>query len=54
MIQSGSVCVFDNKYNYLYDLPESSWFGEYNIMFGLYSSLNYKGKSTLKKGLKFK
>ena len=46
MIKQGNVCVYDNKYNYLYDLEESSWFGDYNIMFGVYSSLNYKGKST--------
>jgi hypothetical protein len=45
MIKSGNICVFDKKYNYLYDLEEGSYFGEYNIMFGLYSSLNYKGKS---------
>ena len=48
MIKQGSICVYDNKYNYLYDLEESSWFGEYNIMFGVYSSLNYKGKSITK------
>jgi hypothetical protein len=48
MIKQGSVCVYDNKYNYLYDLEESSWFGEYNIMFGVYSSLIYKGKSITK------
>ena len=45
MIQHGGVCVYDKNYEYMYDLQESSFFGEYNIMFGLYSSLHYKGKS---------
>jgi len=41
MIKKGDVKVFDESYNYLYTLPEGSFFGEFNIIFGLYSNLNY-------------
>jgi signal-transduction protein with cAMP-binding, CBS, and nucleotidyltransferase domain len=41
MIKKGDVKVFDQGYNYLYSLPEGSFFGEFNILFGLYSDLNY-------------
>lgn len=33
--------MFDNNYNYLCDLKQGSYFGEYQIMFGLYSDFYY-------------
>ena len=36
--------LFDSKYNYMYSLEKGSFFGEYNIMFGLKSNINYMGK----------
>lgn len=41
MIKKGDVKVFDKGYNFLYILTEGSFFGEYNIIFGLYSAFNY-------------
>ena len=41
MIKKGDVKIFDKGYNYLYTLPEGSFFGEFNFFFGLYSNLNY-------------
>ena len=34
--------LFDDKYTYMYNLEEGSFFGEYNIMFGLKSNIFYK------------
>jgi len=45
MIKKGSVRCFSKEYVYLYSLEEGSFFGEYNIMFGLYSSLYYQGEN---------
>lgn len=44
MIKKGKVSIFDSKYNYMYDLDEGSYFGEYNILFGLYSNINVKAR----------
>ena len=44
------VACYDEYYNYLFTLPESSFFGEHNIMFGLYSELNYKAFKTKTQG----
>ena len=42
MIKKGRVRLFDIKYNYLYDLEQQSYFGEYNILFGLTSNISYR------------
>ena len=39
MIKKGNVKLFDQKYNYMYTLKEKSFFGEYNILFGLISNM---------------
>ena len=45
MIKKGSVRCFSKNYVYMYSLDEGSFFGEYKIMFGLYSSNYYQGES---------
>ena len=45
MIKKGNVILFDNKYNYMYDLEPGSFFGEYNILFGLISNVYYRSVS---------
>jgi len=42
MIKMGAVQIFDKDYAYLYNLESGSFFGESNILLGLYSDLNYK------------
>jgi signal-transduction protein with cAMP-binding, CBS, and nucleotidyltransferase domain len=42
MIKQGTVKCFDSQYNYISTLQEGSSFGEYNILFGLYSNITYK------------
>ena len=42
MIKQGSIQVFDKSYNYMYNLDKTSFFGEYKIMFGLYSNMYYR------------
>ena len=42
MIKMGAVQVFDRRYGYMYSLEQGSFFGEINIMFGLYSEQYYK------------
>ena len=41
LIKNGEVNLFDRVYNYLQTLENRSFFGEYNIMFGLYSTAYY-------------
>mmetsp|Transcript_5911 Transcript_5911/g.9621 ORF Transcript_5911/g.9621 Transcript_5911/m.9621 type:complete len:260 (+) Transcript_5911:2849-3628(+) len=45
MIKQGTVKCFDKKYNYLMNLEPGSFFGEYNILFGLYSQMYYQTHS---------
>lgn len=42
MLSRGTIKLFDEKYNYMYDLEPGSYFGEYQIMFGLYSNITYR------------
>ena len=42
MVKSGGVRLFDEKYSYMCNLEQGSFFGEYNIMFGLKSNIYYK------------
>ena len=42
MIKKGAVNCYDNNYNYLFTLKQGSFFGELNLLFGLYSSIIYK------------
>ena len=41
MVKNGSIKCFDEFYEYMFDLKEGSFFGEYHIMFGLYSNMYY-------------
>lgn len=41
LLKQGEINCFDKNYNYLHSLENGSFFGEYNIMFGLYSSAYY-------------
>ena len=36
----------DRRYGYMYSLEQGSFFGEQNIIFGLYSEQNYKAVTT--------
>jgi hypothetical protein len=42
MLKHGNVKLWGPKYDYMYDLENGAYFGEYNIMFGLYSNIHYK------------
>ena len=42
----GTVQVFDRRYGYMYSLEQGSFFGEVNIIIGLYSEYNYKALTT--------
>lgn len=42
MIKRGEINCFDKDYNYLQTLEPESFFGEYNIVFQLYSSAYYQ------------
>ena len=42
MIRKGMIKCYDENYSYMVNLEEGSFFGEYNIMLGLYSQLNYQ------------
>ena len=42
MVKNGSIKCFDENYEYMYDLKEGSFIGEYHIMFGLYSNMYYQ------------
>lgn len=42
MIKRGEINCFDKNYNYLQTLEPNSFFGEYNILFQLYSSAYYQ------------
>ena len=44
-IKTGSISLFDDNFTYMYNLEEGSFFGEYNIMFGLLSNMFYKTNS---------
>ena len=46
MIKMGAVQVFDRRYGYMYSLEQGSFFGELNIIFGLYSEQYYKAFTT--------
>ena len=41
LIKDGDVSCYDENYNYITTIQNGSYFGEYNIMFGLYSSISY-------------
>ena len=45
LIRKGSVKMFDSNYNYLCQLREGSFFGEYQVLFGLYSDFFYSTNS---------
>jgi len=45
MVKKGSVRCFSKDYVYLYSLEQGSFFGEYNILFGLFSNTYYQGES---------
>ena len=42
LIKSGSVKMFDSKFNYMYELREGGYFGEFNVMFNIFSEYCYK------------
>lgn len=42
MIKRADVRCYSSRMQYMYTLSNGGFFGEYNIMFGLYSSLNYQ------------
>lgn len=42
LIKHGSVKLFSSNYTYMYDLEKGSFFGEYNILYGLYSNIFYR------------
>ena len=42
MIKSGIVKVFDEKFQHLLDYYETSFFGEYQILFDLKAGVNYR------------
>ena len=42
LIKNGSVKLFDQKFNYMYELREGGYFGEFNVLFNLYSEYCYK------------
>ena len=42
LIKSGKIELYDKYFNYMYDLEEGGFFGEFNILFSLYSEYNYK------------
>jgi hypothetical protein len=37
MIRFGGVQVFDRRYGYMYSLEKGSYFGETNLLLGIYS-----------------
>lgn len=41
LIRKGSIRQFDHNYNYMCLLGQGSYFGEYQILFGLYSDYYY-------------
>ena len=41
LVKQGDVTCYDEHYNYITTIQNGSFFGEYNIMFGLYSSISY-------------
>ena len=41
LIKEGVVRCYTQDYNYMYDLQERSFFGDYNIQFGLYSNIRF-------------
>lgn len=42
LIKRGQAVCFDRNYEYVCHLEEGSFFGEFNILFGLYSNLFYQ------------
>ena len=42
MIKHGGMRLYDKHYTYMYNLEQGSFFGEYNLMFGLKSNMYYK------------
>ena len=48
LVKKGDVVCFDDKYEYMCHLEPGSFFGEFNIMFGLYSNLHYKALNDVK------
>ena len=41
LIKEGGVKCYSSQYDYMYDLGEKSFFGEFNILFGLYNTMRY-------------
>jgi hypothetical protein len=41
LLKSGLVKIYDRKFNYMYDLADGGFFGEYNLMFNLCSEFYY-------------
>jgi len=42
MLKQGNIKCYGRNYNYLVDLQAGSSFGEYQIMFDIYSDITYK------------
>lgn len=42
MVRQGNVNLFDEKFNFMYELKQGSYFGEFNVMFDTYSEHYYK------------
>ena len=47
LIKSGEIATYDLNYNYMYNLQQGSFFGDYNIVFTLYSNMFYKAVPNL-------
>ena len=41
LIKEGGVKCYTRDYQYMYDLSEKSFFGEFNILFGLFNAIRY-------------
>mmetsp|Transcript_40890 Transcript_40890/g.62307 ORF Transcript_40890/g.62307 Transcript_40890/m.62307 type:complete len:153 (-) Transcript_40890:182-640(-) len=42
MIKRGRVQCFSPEFQYMFNLEEGSFFGEYNIVFGIYNQIHYQ------------
>lgn len=42
LIKNGSVRCFDQNLNYVSTLEEGSFFGEFNVLFDMYSTMYYQ------------
>lgn len=48
LLKTGNVKCYGRNYNYLVDLEAGSSFGEYQLMFDIYSDLTYKASFPFK------